>query len=213
MIAYQNNINLKKLCLAKLKIAKKENKLIQGSDLDWNWNEGSPVGCIVQHENRSVELFSKKFGFPQELVDLEEYIFSNINNDLAYEWVMGFFGNIEVGQDTNKKWQQIKRKILTDSQHGILNGISQRIPCTVSKNIISYISDNVYQTKMEILIGLMESTLNPLVNDAISHDVFQDIIDIVDMIKEDHQNIVWILNKANFNDLVKITNKEIVLQY
>lgn len=210
MSAYNNDLLLKREILKKINESKTIIK--QGEGTFWNWKYGSPVGAVVKHETKSLEIFSEKYNFSKDFLNMIEYIFNNIDENISTHWVFNLFKKIEVGENTDLKYAKIKKRLLVDEELGLLSKVVQNINCSVTRNIISFVSEKIKNNESFPINNLIESTLNPLVNENITQEDYQDIIDIFSQIQEKENNdIKWALCKIEPQNIMKVINEEVEL--
>lgn len=210
MNAFNGQIHLKKEVLQKIIDTKKTIK--QGHKTYWNWKTGTILGNIIQHENKSIEIFSEKYGFSKDLLEIQEYIFNNIDEKQSIEWSFNFFKRIEVGENTAMKFKNVKKKLLIDEDYGLLKEIANKSKCPITSNIICFISEKLNDNSSFDIEDLIESTLNPLINKNIDQCDYQDIIDTIDIILNHNNNIDWVLKKVKISNLIKIVTEEILIK-
>ena len=110
MIAYHNDPSIKAAIIAQLVAHRDADELVKGQY--WEHGKGCAVGCTLHSDNHSE--YEPRFGIPQMLARLEDYIFEGLPNDLAKDWPVRFMTAVRPGSDLSRVGWQFLHWLLTD---------------------------------------------------------------------------------------------------
>jgi hypothetical protein len=107
MKSYLNNPKLKTATIEKLKTSIAKNILVQeklelGFYEHWEEGKGSVLGCIS--ELNEIEEIAKMFGFPEQLLEIQDHIFQFLDKEEAQQFGVDFLEAIAVGVDLKSVW-------------------------------------------------------------------------------------------------------------
>ncbi len=127
MLAYHNDQAIKAEILAQLQAHYHADQLIKG--LYWENGKGCAVGCTVHSSNHAD--YEPRFGIPQMLARLEDYVFEGLPHEKAKEWPIRFMSAIVPGRDLSRVGWQFMHWILTDNK--VNPGIDHPLVCDALK--------------------------------------------------------------------------------
>jgi hypothetical protein len=108
--AYHNDPAVKAAILAQLERHRLADEIIKGHY--WENGKGCAVGCTI-HSGRHAE-YEPRFGIPQMLARLEDFIFEGLANGEAKTWPERFMGAIRPGADLSLVGWTFLHWLITD---------------------------------------------------------------------------------------------------
>ena len=126
MNSYLNNPKLKTDTIEKLKASIAKNILVQeklelGFHEHWEDGKGTVLGCIS--ELNEIEDIAKMFGFPEQLLEIQDHIFQFLEEEAAQKFGLDFLEAIPVGSDLKSVWIKYFIWLLAEVESSTMDGL------------------------------------------------------------------------------------------